>query len=169
MAGQTACRAIVVCNLPRFWAYIRAMIGLSKRIRSSFATNQKRCSSTRWRFRAVRGNFIAPLAHPNSKKKTTNLLRQKKGIKGAVFKSFIFLLTGQKEICFIIVLTGGERGSENDISNSACAFPDFVGLNITSSCTNENAAISPLESCTQKKQIRQNTKNLVLLTKRSFR
>lgn len=94
MAGQTACRAIVACNLPRFCAYIRAMIGPSKRIRSSFATNQKRCSSTRWRFRAVRGNFIAPLAHPNSKKKTTNLLRQKKGIKGAVFKSFIFLSDG---------------------------------------------------------------------------
>ena len=88
MAGQTACRAIVTCNLPRFWAYIRAMIGLSKRIRSSFATNQKRCSSTRWRFRAVRGNFIAPLAHPNSKKKTTNLLRQKKRYQRCCFQEF---------------------------------------------------------------------------------
>lgn len=109
----------------------------------------------------VQANFIAPSVSSNYKKKTTNLLRQKKSIESAVFKSFIFLLTGQKETGFIIVLTGGERGSENDISNSACAFPDFVGLNITSSCTNENAAISPLESCTQKIQIRQNTKNTV--------
>ena len=80
---------------------------------------------------------------------------------GAVFKRFIFHLTGQKDTGFIIVLTGGERGSENDISNSTSAFPDFVGLNITSSCTSENAAISPLESCTPKIQIRQYTKNTV--------
>lgn len=47
------------------------------------------------------------------------------------------------------ILTGGERGSEKEISNSARAFPGFVGLNITSSWTKENGAISPEASCQQ--------------------
>lgn len=44
-------------------------------------------------------------------------------------------------------LTGGESGSEKDISNSARALPDLVGLNTTSTWTKENGAISPEETC----------------------
>ena len=72
-----------------------------------------------------------------------------------------------KKIGITFVLTGGERGSEKEISNSARAFPGLVGLKISSNWTKENGAISPEESCRKMTEQHQDTTKHHALPKHS--